>query len=393
MIFVIVLLFLSALLVNNTTHEQPQYPNDNPDRSLDTLAYVSQNNQLILYDPRDRTEVMLLDNIRDFLLSRDGQVAFIPRSEDETDLYVFDPSTPALAPRNITQTPHAQEFPLAWSPDGRYLAIQSYQEGSGQSLFVWDGEAALNIMPDDALAAFGVDWSDDGWLAFTVLHRGANPDESDQEIYLWDGTSTVNVSQNPQGWDSAGRWSRDGQLMFGSQREYGGGVYVWDGTSLKDGAPDVDSFYRLPDELELSFAKWIDDGSVAVATHTASGTNEILVWDLESEAIIRRLSVSSENADSSLTSDGLMILSSHLASGVPSVYLDVEDTNGNILLSIHTGSYSWSPSGYLAYCGIEDGMSRVLTLWNGEESWVVAQVSYRPVQWQHVGVTFSCNNG
>ena len=402
-----------AFLVKLVAQEPPPYPYDDANRSLDTLAYVSEDHQLILYDVQDRAETTLLQNVSSFVLSRDGRVAFTTVDENDHALYVVDPSLPATDPVVISQNPAAIHYPLSWSPDGRYVTFASFGEladyphyiwtyqGSyvansrDQSLFVWDGEKVTNIMPEDALAAaaaFRADWSEAGRLAFLIIHgwsMGAVPNE----LYLWDGHSTVSVSQNPHSWDSRGRWSRDGQLLFGSQR-HGGGIYVWDGTSLKDGAPDVDTFIRLPPELEPDSVTWMDDGSVAtLVSSSPSTTKEVTVWDLESESVIRRIPVSSDNAWSSLTGDGQLILSSHLASGIPSYYLDVEDNSGNLLLSTHTGEYSWSPGGYLAYCGIEDGHSRVLSIWDGRETRVVARVSYRPVQWQNVGDTFSCNNG
>ncbi len=411
MLFVVVV--LSAFLIKIFAQEQPQYPYDNPDRNLDTLAYVSEDNQLILYYPYDRTETSLLQNVSNFVLGQDGRIAFTRVDENYHALYVFDPSMPTNDPIDVSQNLETIYYPLGWSPDGRYLAFASfgatgtysdsiwiYQESyraasSDQTLYVWDGEQVINVMPETALGAargFHVDWSYDGRLVFNIEYGSSNLDIP-PETYIWDGRTTINLSQNPQGVDRVGRWSRDGQLMFATWRDDVVGIYVWDGISLKDGAPDVDTFVRLPDELELFDPTWMDDGSVAFTTRTTSDTKEIVVWDLESQAIIRRIRVSSDNQYSSLTSDGLMILSSHLASGIPSVYLDVEDTSGNILLSVHTGEYSWSSGGYLAYCGIEDRYSRLLSIWDGRETWVIARVSYRPVQWQNVGDTFSCNNG
>lgn len=396
-IMLTVVIISSAFLVKIVAQEPPPYPFDHAERSLDTLAYVSEDYQLILYDPHDRTETLLLSNVRGFKLSRDGRVAYTRVEEDITDLYVFNPLTSTLEPVNITQTPNTNEYPLAWSPDGLYLAFGSYQEEGGKVLYVWDGETTVNIMPEDTLdaaAALYVNWSPDGRLAILVVHGWSSADVPN-ELYLWDGTSTVSVSQNPQGWDSDGQWSRDGQLMFHSQRDDDSGIYIWDGTSLMDGAPDVNSFIHLAPELEPHYPIWMDDGFVAFTTRTAasSGTKEIVVWDLESEAIIRRIPVASDNEWSALTGDGQMIISTHLASGIPSVYLDLEDTSGNILLSVHSGDFSWTSSGYLAYCGIEGGDSRVLSIWDGEETWVVARVSYRPIQWQNMGQIFSCNNG
>ena len=143
---------------------------------------------------------------------------------------------------------------------------------------------------------------------------------------------------------------------------------------------------------------WTDEDGIIAFTSprdaSPSGEKEIIWWDIEAEDVLRRYTIVSDNAYSWLAEGGQIVFSSHLASGIPSVYLDVENTNGDMLFSEHVGEYAWSSDGYLAYCGItEDGQSRLLSIWDGNESWVVAEVSYRPVQWQNGRRTFSCNNG
>ena len=381
--------------------------------NADMLAYISNENQLMLYDPRDRTETKLLDDVGTFLMSRDGRGAFTKLDETDTDLYIFDPAAPHIAPINISQNSAMNYYPVAWSPDGHYLTFAAFSRKSSdyfytwiyqggykvstknQLLYVWDGEKTINIMPDSELGiadGFYVDWSDEGRLAFTIQYGSSNLDVP-AEIYLWDGNKTINLSQNPEGWDSAGRWNKNGQWLFWSSRDGDGGIYVWDGESFKDGSPDVDSFIRVAPELEPDSAGWTDEGLVEFTLYSDSGAKEIILWDFEREAIVRQFSVSSDKYESWLAEGGQMILSSHLASGIPSVYLDVENIAGEILFSEHVGEFAWSPDGYLAYCGIEDRMSRLLSLWDGEETWLVAEVSYKPAQWQNGQKIFSCNNG
>jgi hypothetical protein len=392
----VIALIISATLIVITQNKNRQVSNANPKR--DMLAYVSDGNHLMLYDPRERAETKLLDNVRSFVIGQNGHVAFTKLDENDTDLYVFDPSTPAIAPINISQNPAANHYPLAWSPDGRYLAFRSYQDVDNQSLYIWDGITTTNIMPDNGLdtaRGFYLDWSYDGRIAFTIQYGWTNLD-TPAEIYLWDGSTTTNLSQNPKDWDSAARWSRTGKLLFGSHRNGEDGIYVWDGTSFKDDSPDIDSFVRLPPELESSSATWIDDGAVAFTAYpnpSSLDTKVIMLWDPERDFFFEQYSVASKNAWSQLAEGGQVILSSHLASGVPSYYLDVENIEGEILFSTHTGEYSWSSDGYLAYCGIEEGMSRILSIWNGADTWVVTRVSYKPVRWQYGRDVFSCNNG
>ncbi len=390
-------LILSMFLSRIDAQDELDSATNNIDNSHDRLAYVSADDDLMLYDPGDRTETKLLDNVKDFVLGQDGRIAFI--KQEDPDLYIFDPSTPAQTPINISQNPSANSYPLAWSPDGHYLAFSSREESGDNVLYVWDGETTINIMPEDRLNhadTFYTYWSYDGRLAFTIQYGWSNLD-TPPETYLWDGNATTDLSQNPAGWDSAASWSRNGQLMFGSQRNDENGVYVWDGVSFKDGSPDIDSFIRIAPELKPDYATWTNDGFIGFTVYpdsSPSGMKEIVVWDLKSEAIVKEFPISSDNAWSWLAEGGQMILSSQLASGIPSYNLDVENTEGKILFNTHTGEFSWSSDGYLAYCGIdEDSRSRILSLWNGKETWVVAIVSYKPARWQRGNHTFSCNNG
>jgi WD40 repeat protein len=393
-----ILLILSVFLSSIGAQDEPEYAADDSGNNRDMLAYVSNEGHLMLYDPHDRTETKLLDNVSSFVLGRDGRVAFTRQDENDPDFYVFDPSTPDLAPINISQNPATNNYPLAWSPDGRYLAFGSYQDRDDQSLYVWDGDTTTNIMPDNALDTadiFYVDWSHDGRLAFTIQYGWSNLDIP-PEIYVWDGNATSNLSQNPAGSDGRASWSNAGQLMFGSGRDDEDGIYVWDGVSFKDGSPDIDSFIRLAPELEPRYARWTQDGFIGFTVYSdtsPSGTKEIILWDMEIETIVIQFTISSDNAWSWLAEGGQVILSSHLASGSPSYYLDIENTTGQILFITETGEFAWSPDGYLAYCRTGEDRGWILSLWDGNETWDVARVSYRPVRWQNGRDTFSCNSG
>ena len=378
--------------------DEVDYVLNDDETSHDMLAYVSTENDLILYDPYDRTETTLLSNVNGFVFSRDGRVAYTPVDQVNTNLYVFDSVSPTRAVINISQDYTRNNYPIAWSPDGRYLAFGAYEDSADQILYIWDGETITNIMPEDGLdtvSRFYVDWSYDGRLAFTTLHGWSNLDKN-PEIYVWDGNTTLNLSQNPEGSDGNASWSRTGQLMFGSTRDEESGIYVWDGVSFRDGLPDTASFIRLASDFQPERASWTDDGFITFTVRpelSFSGQKEIIVWDFENKEIVQQYLVSSENAWSWLAEGGQMILSSHLASGIPSVYLDVENTEGEILFSAHVGEFSWSSDGFLAYCGIAGGRSFILSVWDGEETWVVDKVSYRPARWIYGQGIFSCNNG
>lgn len=384
------ILFVFAPMTSAQTEAQSEIDDDK-------LAYVSQDDQLMLYDPRTRTETKLLDNVQDFLIARNGRVAFRKLDDSDTDLYVFDPSTPNLDPVNISQNPIARHYPLAWSPDGHYLAFGLSGEDRSQSLYIWDGKTTTNIMPDDVLDPADkiyVEWSLDGRLAFELRHDWSTYD-TPSEIYLWDGKKSISLSQNPIGYDSAIGWSKNGKFMFGSQRDGVRGIYIWDGVAFKDHSPDINSFIHLAPELESISVSWAG-GDLIAFTHplSLSGEKEIMLWDLERQGIVKKFPVTSEHLMSSLAEGGQVVLSSKVASGLPSFYLDVENVEGEILFSkTHIGEYAWSSSGYLAFCDMENGTNWDLSIWDGKDTWAVVKITNRPAQWQNRQEKFSCSYG
>lgn len=409
----------------------------------DMLGYLSDTASLVLYDPRTRTETTLLENIRTFRLSRDGRVAFVNVEPDDRSIYVIDPSLPNSPPINITGNRIADPYSLSWSPDGqhlafgasdeegnesayvwdgetvtnimpengldtpeafypllwsadsRYLAFSSHDERDSYSLYVWDGETVANVMPENELdvgETFYPHWGSDGRLLFTIEYGWSSLDRP-PEIYLWDGESTTSLSQNPEGWDWGRLWNGNGQVLFYSKLNDEDYLFVWDGVSLKNGSPDTNSFIQIAPGLEPDFASWLDDNLIAFTSSMdaqASGVKAILLWEVERAEVVRRIPITSDNAHSRLSDDGQMIVSSHLASGLPSVYLDIENIEGQILFSEEVGDYGWSADGYLAYCRMDGDW--ILSLWDGRETWDVVQTSYKPIQWQSGNGIF-CNSG
>lgn len=353
----------------------------------DILAYVSAEDNLMLYDPQTRTQTTLLQNVASFAMARSGKAAFTKTDTNDKNIYIYDPSTPATPPISITQNATKSSEVRSWSPDGRYLAFATNDSEFTRTLHVWDGKTIQEIT---TALLFDTDWSQDGRLVATPFYGLLLP-----EIFFWDGTKTVTLSQNPKGEDRDAEWNKNGKLKFVSQRSGKYGLYVWDGVSFKNGSPDADKFVRIAPELKSDSASWTDDGLLAinVSASSPSEKNQIVLWDVDRNAEVSRILVTSDKSVSWLTEDRKTIFSSSLASGAPSWFVEIENTKGKILFSKKIGEYSWSDSGYLAYCGMNNGQNELLSLWNGSESWLVAKVSYKPAQWQNEGDTFSCNNG
>ncbi|MEM9953391.1 MAG: hypothetical protein AAF846_17420 [Chloroflexota bacterium] len=364
------------------------------DDSHDTLAYVTRDGRLSLYDPVTHTETLLLTDVEYFSLSPAGRVAY--KSLSDNSLYVYDPSRPNHESLRINPDVDVSFKPLAWSPDGQYLAFSSYEDREQINLFVWDGDTVSNITPEDLLGTvrrFFVDWSYDGRLAFTIRYdRGNIP----YEIYLWHGNDTVSLSQNPDesdsmaSWYSTG-WSNSGQFMFLSQQDDIWQLYIWDGESVSNGSPDADTFTHILLNIEFNIMSfnpvWVDDFTVGISLGYPPDS-EIVLWDTELNTVTERLPLA--QASSWLDKDNEVIIYSGLASGLPSIFLDVTTLDGEILFSDVVMNFLWSSRGYLAYCGFDEDRNTILFVWDGQESRVVSQDYRISVQWQSDPDQFGC---
>lgn len=169
-----IVLILFVLLWGNGLLRAPGFEvNTSDDR--DMLGYVSNEEHLILYDPLTRIKTTLHEDVNSFVLGRDGRVAFTKSDVADANVYVFDPAAPSAAPVNISQNPDARHKPLAWHPNGQYLAYTSYIgendassyefiDAIDHTLLIWDGEMTRDAMLED------------GQPAFTIVSRS----------YLWD---------------------------------------------------------------------------------------------------------------------------------------------------------------------------------------------------------------
>ena len=82
-----------------------------PDDGGDMLAYVSDAGSLMLYDPRARTEVTLVDKVERIVISDDRRVAFTHPDPVDTDIYIFDLATPDLRPVGLSLDQAFHHYP------------------------------------------------------------------------------------------------------------------------------------------------------------------------------------------------------------------------------------------------------------------------------------------
>jgi Tol biopolymer transport system component len=322
----------------------------------DLLAYTIgwQPTSLMLYDFSNgsNTQIFSSSDSITFSLSADGRIAYTSRESGEGEVYILNTGAADSTLINITQTPTTNEFPSAWSPDGRYLAFVSNEKERPQ-LYIWDGVAAINITPNDTpdmIQSYQSEWSINGRLAVTIRYGFSV--EQNTEIYSWDGKTTTNLSQNPLGMDGSPVWNADGRIAFLSERDSDYDIYIWDGVSLKDGAPDRDSYTNAAPELTgfMSSPTWTNEGLLSFAgfgPHNQNARLQIYVWDGQTVTNIRQ-NRTLERGVPHWSRDGRLVISPY---GDPWPKLNVYDTNYRLLLRVVARSGpAWSSDGYLMFC-------------------------------------------
>jgi len=149
--------------------------------------------------------------------------------------------------RVLTHTP-GDEFPVEWSPDGRYLVFvhrRLLADGRTQSyaLGVYDlaADTTWALAPSLESTEFpAAAWSPDGTpIAFTADVRGA----PDVFLVNFDGTNLRNLTRNPA-WDGDPAWTPDGsRIAFVSRR--GGSTDVF---SVRPDRSDLQRLTRSDEE-------------------------------------------------------------------------------------------------------------------------------------------------
>lgn len=196
--------------------------------------------------------------------SIDGRIAFVSNQhEDHT-------ASPCIwSDGDITCLPYFEVDTPQWSPDGRYLVFDNFND-----IFVWDGQETISVLADGVEFVTTVTWSPDSILMYT---GSAN---SEFNIYLWDGTTTARLTDNR---DNTGfGWSSDGRLVYRSsinvaQGYVGGDLYVWDGTESVN-ITNTASLENTRTPL-YNNPQWSNDGRLAFVRSTAANTGDIIVWD------------------------------------------------------------------------------------------------------------------
>jgi hypothetical protein len=413
--YVLLVLMIVLIIIHPAAAQDDDQPSD-------LLAYISSNHELRLYNPSTDTHTTVLEDFCcGFHFNSDRQIAWSERNEDgESYIFVLDIHTPDRSPVNISEQLNLPGQVLGWSRDGRYLVFVSprnffdviwHMDESGtpiplyeptlapqdiRSIYVWDGERAINITPDELVESpesYSVAWSYDGQLAFTVCQQ-ISDEYSEYEIYLWDGNTTVNLSQNPGGIDQYPKWSNDNQIIFSSLRDGEQGAYLWDGVSYKDGLPDADTFIDIKPDGYVSMGgivlNWTHDGrwSFSGSEIDVGGYAHPYIWDGEDVIDISEDPELHHSSPIWSPDSRYYALVTYWSSRDIVIIRDVD--NNTILTTSARYGAGWSLDGKLAYCVY--GPPFTLEMWNGEDTIPVTQGNTIFAQWQG-GEVVSCYNG
>jgi TolB protein len=235
-------------------------------------------NHIFAYSPNTLPPTRLTAKDSDDItpaISPDGKwLAFASNQNGYWDLLLLDLSTGATT--RLTDTPEYDAAP-SWSPDGAFLTYESYQNGSLDILVgsVTDASQIYALTQDSASDTSPV-WSPQGRKIAFISNRSGEPEIWIANLDLSGDDRFTNISQSPLSVESHPAWSSDGnQLAWASTNPNSGltGVQVWD---TRD--PDTPSHWLVSGDWPV----WQSDNNIAtllsapnqtyLAGYTANGT-------------------------------------------------------------------------------------------------------------------------
>ena len=273
-----------------TTATPPASPTPNPlsDQSLAPGLIVlaldeGSNTHLFAYQPQaasgsglplSRLTTGPWDDITP-AISPDGKsVAFASNRNGYWDLYLLDLSGGQVS--RLTDTTEYEAAP-SWSPDGLWLAYETYHDENLEILIRPMTEAGESIrLTNNPAADHSPAWSPGGrTIAFVSDRSGEN------EIWLADldkneAERYQNLSNNPGGKDSRPDWSPDGsKLAWAGETDGFHNLYVWDDTP--PGRRVVGSG---------DWPAWGPDGQVLLAVLLAPNQSYLTAYPLGSPGVL-----------------------------------------------------------------------------------------------------------
>lgn len=319
------ILILIALAVLAIAGSQRRLPEPFGPASNGLLVYPSSGGDIRLLDPQTGEATTLVGgpNVdQQPVFSLDGtRVAFV-RMAGGTDT-VLVAHVDGGQPIAVTNEPLTNVVALAWSPDGRRLAIVAGFDTARQIWLASTDGSTAPVKVDTDLIAEEVAWRppDGGELVF----RGTATPGSGYRLYIADadGTNVRQLSPMPGSdvADYAPRFSPDGKRLFYVRwDEAGGHLYTLDlaaDVEAEIGPTDgrsVAAYGLSPDgaRVSLTIPSLIDHGPTQLAVAASDGTGPVVDTGPEFPDV---------GVDHRWAPDGTVILAWH-GNGTMLMYLD-----------------------------------------------------------------------
>ena len=209
------------------------------------------------------------------------RLAFSSNRNGYWNLYMME-----LSSGEVFQITDSKDFEAApsWSPDGLWLAYESYspESGGGLDVYVRSIEGGDPIrLTDDPAADHSPTWSSQGRVIAFVSNRSGEP-----EIWLADLDKVgeerfTNISRSLASWEAHPRWSPDGSKLAWAADEDGyRGLYVWD-SSTPVGAGYKPTYIGNGDR-----PVWSPDGEMIFSSLAAPNQNYLVSYSMAAPGLV-----------------------------------------------------------------------------------------------------------
>lgn len=207
-------------------------------------------------------------------------LAFASNRRGYWDLYLLDLESGVVTA--LTSTPEYEAYP-SWSPDGLWLAYESYvvdEAGGNLEIFIRaaDGSQAPLRLTRDPAADHSPAWSPQGrQIAFVSTRSG------EAEVWIADLDPTTqrfrNVSRNSLAADAHPQWSPTGERLLWSAAERNGWhlLKIWDVTR-----PEV----RPKEAMVGDWAAWHPGGEALLVALQEPNQTYLVGYALEREQLL-----------------------------------------------------------------------------------------------------------